>query len=167
MGILKRTIRGIRDSLPSGYMLGRLSSGDGPAELISLDHVAQKIAATGIVGGSGGGSVADFGLFFSGKPGSSQVIFEMIMSKNILLPLHLGGSQFKPNTPPLADYTVTLNKNGVSIGTIKFAATTGATTIVFTASKNFSIGDTFQIVGPVTADGNIADIAFSFSASFI
>lgn len=54
MSVLKRTIRGIRDTIPSGYILGRQSSGNGPAELIPLTGLGQSLVASGFVGGPSG-----------------------------------------------------------------------------------------------------------------
>ena len=42
-------IRGIRQSLPSGYVLGRQSPGNGPAELIDMASLASQMVATGTV----------------------------------------------------------------------------------------------------------------------
>ncbi|MDE2020560.1 MAG: hypothetical protein KGJ13_09515 [Patescibacteria group bacterium] len=44
---VKGKIRGIRDSLPSGYVVGRLSASPGPAELISLDSLQKAVSAIG------------------------------------------------------------------------------------------------------------------------
>lgn len=46
-------IRGIRQSLPSGYVLGRQSKGSGPAELITHQQLAYTLIATGQVVGGG------------------------------------------------------------------------------------------------------------------
>lgn len=167
MSVLKRTIRGIRDSIPAGYVIGRLSSGSGAAELIDLKSLSVAQAAVGGPPVSGGGGVADFGLFFSGKPSANQVVFEMVMTKAIILPKNLGGSQFLTNTTPTSNYTFTLNQNGASIGTITFAASTGTPTVVFSSLVSFVIGDKFQIVGQATPDASMADIAFSFAATFV
>lgn len=39
-------VRGVRQSVPSGYILGRISPGDGPAELIPLSTAQQHLAAS-------------------------------------------------------------------------------------------------------------------------
>lgn len=165
MGILKRTVRGIRDSLPTGYMIGRVSSTDGPAELIDMKTLARSMAAaTG--GGNSSGGTADFGFFFSGKPLGSQVLFDMKLSKSIKIPAALFQSAFNVVTPPTADWTVTISKNGSSVGTIKFAATTGNTTITFGTGQTFNAGDIFKVTAQSTPDANLADVAFSFAATF-
>jgi len=167
-GILKRAVRGIRDSIPAGYVIGRGSSQEGPAELISMATLGQKITQTGAVPKPSDIPVvpADFGFFFSGKPTASQVIFELKMPKAITLPASLTGSQAGTNTNPTADWTMTLKKNGASIGTIKFTAGTGAVTITFSSLVNFAIGDLFQITGQSVADTTLQDFFVSFVASF-
>lgn len=45
----RRTIRGIRDTLPSGVVIGRLSSGDGPPELFNLHELVGNMVAAGAV----------------------------------------------------------------------------------------------------------------------
>lgn len=167
-GILKRTIRGIRDSLPPGYVVGRLSNAEGPAELIDLRTLT--IAQQTVMGGqlsSPQGGVADFGIFVSGKPLiGNMILFEMQMTKGLKLYAGLTGGQFGVNTAPTADYTVTLKKNGASIGTIKFAAGTGTVSAVFATDITLAITDKFQIVGPATPDATVADLWFGFAATF-
>ena len=51
-----RTIRGIRDSIPSGYYLGRASGGSGPVELLSGVLLAQNVGA--VLASGGGGAIA-------------------------------------------------------------------------------------------------------------
>ena len=48
---IARTIRGIRDNIPQGYLLGRKSAGSGPVELLALKDLSEMG-----VGGSGSGA---------------------------------------------------------------------------------------------------------------
>lgn len=166
----KRTVRGIRDSLPPGTVVGRTDSTDGPAQIISLRDLTlaqQKVMPNGQLS-KPGGTTADFGFFFSGKPlFSNMVIATVKFTKSITLPANLLGSQFVTDTPPAADWTVSILHNGAGIGTIKFAATTGAVTITFATAAIFSAGDTLTIQGPVTADAAVQDISFGFAATFL
>lgn len=57
-GIPNISIRGIRQTLPSGYLVGRVSPGGGPAELIPLDLAQTKLSAAS--GGGGGGGVQEW-----------------------------------------------------------------------------------------------------------
>lgn len=52
--VLKQRLRGIRSSIPQGYILGRVSGGVGDVELISLKNLGSAIISAG-GGGSGGG----------------------------------------------------------------------------------------------------------------
>lgn len=47
MSPLQHKLRGIRDSLPGGYILGRASQGNGPPELIKLSDLARNPAVAG------------------------------------------------------------------------------------------------------------------------
>ncbi|MGO9998997.1 MAG: hypothetical protein ACLPKW_14835 [Acetobacteraceae bacterium] len=49
MSVLKRVIRGIRDTVPFGHLAGRVSAGNGPVELIPFSDVAQAILKTGVI----------------------------------------------------------------------------------------------------------------------
>lgn len=167
-GILKRTVRGIRDSIPGGYIIGRSSNGDGPAELISFKSLGQAVVATGTV--SPPVTVppvpADFGFFFSGKPTGDQILFEFQLTKSIVLPASLTGGKFGSNSNPTADYTATLKKNGSSIGTVKFNGGGATTTITFATAITFAIGDTFQVSGQTVTDTTFGDFWFAFVATF-
>ena len=46
-------IAGIRNSIPAGYVLGRVDPGTGAVQLISLAGLAQHLSATGGVGTAG------------------------------------------------------------------------------------------------------------------
>src|SRR5215469_13836154 len=50
---INRKIRGIRDSIPPGYVLGRASGGNGPPQLIKISDIAQLATSQG-----GGGSLS-------------------------------------------------------------------------------------------------------------
>jgi len=45
-----KTVRGIRDSIPQGYILGRAGSGNGPVELISIDSLSKSLQNSGLGG---------------------------------------------------------------------------------------------------------------------
>ena len=61
--ILKQRVRGIRNSIPSGYILGRVSGGVGDVELISFNNLGNALIASGAPVG-GGGRGGNTGLAF-------------------------------------------------------------------------------------------------------
>lgn len=52
----KIRIRGIRQPIPSGYVLGRRSAGTGQPELVSIGDLGQQLSAGAAISGAGGGS---------------------------------------------------------------------------------------------------------------
>src|SRR6267154_1372794 len=56
MSAPKIKIRGIRTPIPSGYVLGRVSSGTGDTVLVHVTTLAEQIAATGIPSAPSGSS---------------------------------------------------------------------------------------------------------------
>jgi len=46
---IKKQVRGVRVSMPTGYVIGRVSSGGGPAELIRIDQLGQSLVGSGTV----------------------------------------------------------------------------------------------------------------------
>jgi hypothetical protein len=65
-----RKIRGIRDKIPSGYTVGRLSPGDGPVELIKINP-AMIVPGGGIQGGDPNAITALTGDVTATGPGSA------------------------------------------------------------------------------------------------
>lgn len=76
--LLGKTIRGIRDAIPGGHLIGRLSSGSGAPEVISLGQIVDAIQLNQQQGG-GKGIVSSVALTMpaefsvAGSPGTSDV----------------------------------------------------------------------------------------------
>ncbi len=60
-----KVVRGIRTSLDSGFMLGRISPGTGPVEMISIDAMSIQQKKTGLFPSSGKLTL-DIGIFLAG-----------------------------------------------------------------------------------------------------
>lgn len=63
--IQPKRVRGVRETIPSGHVLARVSPGDGPIEVVSLDKISTVQKATGIFE-SAGVSFMFVGLFLGG-----------------------------------------------------------------------------------------------------
>ncbi len=57
MSIPDIKIRGIRSPIPTGHVIGRVSSGTGDAELIHITDLANQLVGTGSVASTGGGGI--------------------------------------------------------------------------------------------------------------
>lgn len=132
------------------------------------DALQGPAGAAGATGASAGstGTPADFGLFFEGRSAANQEIYRMLLTKAIVLPVALSGSKFSANVNPTADWTCTLYKNGVSIGTLTFVGGSATVTVVFATQTTFNIADKFEIVGDTSEDATLKDITFAFAAVF-
>jgi hypothetical protein len=79
MGTVKTPDRAVRDllrSIPAGYVIGRLGSGDGPAQLLPIKSLLAAITQSGGGSGGGGGSSTLAGLtdVLLATPSDGQVL---------------------------------------------------------------------------------------------
>jgi hypothetical protein len=123
---LPRKVRGIRDTIPAGYVLGRTSAGNGKTELIPMAKLGSRLVATGAVATPTQVAAAGSGLFapiLSAKPtkvstgfttvlngGAGVTLTDTAMGISIFAPSSFGGNAIvglvKPApTPP---YTATM-----------------------------------------------------------
>lgn len=120
----------------------------------------------GVSGGGGGGSGAyDFGSAFGVEPAPGTVITRVQISRDIAIPADMAGSTASVVTPPAAAYVVTLQDDGVAIGTITID-TGGAATFATPSGADVTVaaGACLTFVTPVAADGVIAGLAVGIRA---
>ena len=100
--------------------------------------------------------------FVSGVPPINSPIYTYIATHGFLLPTDLAGTSLTFAINPSSPMSFSVDKNGVSFGTIN-VSTLGVVTLTATATS-FAIGDTFSIITPADLFG-IADIAFSIAGT--
>jgi hypothetical protein len=88
------------------------------------------------------------------------------INRSATLPANLTGSYFDAGTAATASTVFTLKQNTTTIGTITFAASATTATVSFTNPVTFTLGDTFEIDSPATADTTLADISFTFKGTW-
>lgn len=103
----------------------------------------------------------DFSLFVQGLLFSSELIYSVIANRAFRVPTNLAGASIEAGTAADAESIVTVRKNGVSIGTLTWAAAGTEPTVVVTQT-DFAVGDTLEFVAPPSADATLADISISF-----
>lgn len=133
----------------------------GRVYLVRTDGTANGLAAKDI---GGVDAPWDQAVFVPGLMIDAQICLRYTATREFSLPTNLTGSYLTCATAPTADTTITLKKNGSSIGTgvILAGATTGSFTVTATS---FVPGDLFSIHGQATADVSIRDVAASFKGS--
>ena len=113
-------------------------------------------------GGSGGGS-SDVMLIFSvsDKPNDGQIIIIPIPDGiTITIPVAMDESRGRCSTASTAQADFDIQKNGVSVGTVRFAAASNVSTFI-AASEIVLTGadsDYLKIICPVPQDATLKDI---------
>lgn len=161
---IKRTIRGIRDKIPPGYVLGRAgtvgSRKQGPVQLIPFIQ-----SNRGGVGGGGSGSgvtTLAFEFFAGGTMRPNEVVGQQIAPVAFTLPVGLPGSYGKSVVASTGALVLSIRKAtaagglGSVIGTITFTTSTEGV-ISFLTATTFAIGDRLLITCPAPANATLAD----------
>ena len=120
-------------------------------------------------GGAAAGSLYDLGFYYAGgPPGSSELMFKWVATRNVELAADIAGSFGDIGTNPTAQFDMDVTLEGASIGTIS-VATDG--TFTFTTAggtaKQIAAGERLEIVAPASADATAADIALTLAATIV
>lgn len=114
-----------------------------------------------------GGNSYDIGGSFIGAPTASQVILRVPCVRTVDFDDDFAGSQAKAGTAATAQTVFDIQKNGVSVGSMTFAA--AATTATFTTpsglAPQFLAGDVLTVVAPASPDATLANVGFLFKGS--
>jgi hypothetical protein len=106
------------------------------------------------------------GVYFPGViPLALYPLYELPMVESFTLPVNFAGAQGRASAPAAALCDFDVKKNGVSIGTVRYAL--GATTPTFIAasSPSFVPGDVMSVIGPATPDTTLAGVGVTFLAT--
>lgn len=107
---------------------------------------------------SAGAQPFDLTAFYPGVPSASAIVTRVPVARAVTFPSGLTGSIAKSRVAATAQKIFDVQKNGVSVGSITFAA--GATTATFTVASAITLaaGDLLSIIAPSTADTTLADV---------
>lgn len=116
-------------------------------------------------GGEAGGQAFDLGIFFPGTMSNSQLLCRYVFTRDVDFPANMTGSQAKAVSGATAQTDIDVQKNGASIGTVRFAAAGTIATFVGFSASSFAAGDIFSLHAPVSADATLADVGFTFKGA--
>jgi len=102
---------------------------------------------------------------FGGVPGVSEVVFAARVAIAIDFPASMTGSYVTADVAATAQTDFDIQKNGASVGTIRFAAAGTTATYVGVSAFSLAAGDKLAIIAPNPADATLADIYFSLLAT--
>ena len=97
---------------------------------------------------------------------SGEVILQYVVPVGVTLPINLTGSYATANNAATASTTVTINKNGSSIGTIVWSPSGTSGAFTFLSAVAFVAGDILQLVAPTPSDATLANIGISIDATW-
>jgi hypothetical protein len=128
-----------------------------------IQDLASVAAYTYAITGAGQGTVTVVtGTFVNGKPTASLVLQRYVFATAVTFPAGLVGSQGTTGTAATAMATFEVEKNGVNIGTMVFAAAASTAAFAMTAAITFNAGDVLTLVAPAVPDATLANLAWTF-----
>jgi hypothetical protein len=120
--------------------------------------------APGATGPAGGG-----GLAFSvvGTVPVGQIVFWYPFSAENTLAAGLPGAAASCAVAPTGAVTMPIRKNGVTIGSINFAAETSTATFTFDDAVTFQVGDVLTVWGPTATDATFSTVGANLASSYV
>lgn len=107
----------------------------------------------------------DVSVWVPGALTSSQRVLRFKVVRAFTWPISLTGSYGSADTAATGSTVFTIKQNGVSIGTITFAASATTATFTFAAAVTFAVGDVITIDAPGSADATLAGVAFNIAGT--
>ena len=101
------------------------------------------------------------------KPTDGAVLMRFSVNRAFNLPAGLTDSKAESVIAPTGQAVYTIKKNGISIGSIDFAASNNNATFTFTSQQSFVVGDLLTIEAPATADATHDEISWTLSADLV
>lgn len=95
------------------------------------------------------------------KPAASEELFNALMKTGDHLPVGLTGSLLKCEVAPTANWTMTLKRNGSSIGTGTILASATVGSFTFASAITFTDLDLFTGTAPASADTTLSGVSYS------
>ncbi|MGH8562710.1 MAG: hypothetical protein ACREXW_00965 [Gammaproteobacteria bacterium] len=107
----------------------------------------------------------DVGAMCTGAPTASLVLCHYEFPRRVWFPAGLRGSRGRAGTAATAQTDIDVQRNGVSVGTIRFAAGGTVATFIMAQSRVFGIGDALKLIAPASPDATLADVTFSLAGT--
>lgn len=107
-----------------------------------------------------GGQPYDIGAQISGAPTASLVMMRYKFPRAVSFPSGLTNSQGASGTAATAQTDFDILKNGVSVGTMRFAAAATSATFIMASGQSFAAGDILTVIAPATPDATLAGVTF-------
>ena len=103
---------------------------------------------------------SDFSGFYPGKPGAGAIVMRVPIGRAFTFPSGMAASVGSSANAATAQADFDLKKNGVSFGTMRFAASDSTATFIAASATSFAAGDLLEIVAPAVQDGTLGNVGF-------
>lgn len=134
--------------------------------LVSNTNVTPVAGATWAVFGASTTQPFDTPTFFPGVPTASQVMQRIVYARPVTIPAGLTATVCSAGTAATAQTDIDLQKNGVSFGTLTFAAAGTTCSLTSAAGASFNgTTDVLTILNANPADVTLADIAITLAGT--
>lgn len=100
----------------------------------------------------------DLTAFYPGVPSASALVTRVPVARAVTFAAALAGSVGKARIAATAQTDFDVQKNGTSVGTIRFAAAATSATFISASGFTCAAGDIVSIAAPATADATLADV---------
>jgi uncharacterized protein DUF2793 len=107
----------------------------------------------------------DTGSMYNGAPTASLILLHHVVARTVIFPASLTGSQGKAGTAATAQTDFDIQKNGSSVGTMRFAAAGTSASFIMASQQTFAAGDILKVIAPATPDATLADITFTLAGT--
>jgi hypothetical protein len=150
----------------------RTASGSG-VSIAAGDEQIVRCDGTGVVAVAPPTSVAalagpqpyDIASFYPGVPGSAALLLRFVASRSVTLPQSLSGSQASAGAAAGAQTDIDIRVNGLSKGTVRFAAAGSMATFIFSSAVSLAAGDVLTLTAPTVADVTLANISITLAGT--
>lgn len=114
------------------------------------------------IGGGGGTGNYDMRFGFVATPTANQVIDTVMVGRALTLPANMTGSLGRVGTNPTASFVMSLQDDGVTIGTIT-VSTAGVFTFTTTSGteKLITVPTVLTLIAPASVDATIANMSLT------
>lgn len=107
----------------------------------------------------------DLTAFYPGVPGASAIVTRVPVARAVAFPSGLSGSIGTASVAATAQADFDVQKNGVSVGTIRFAAAATSATFIAASAVSLAAGDILSVLAPATPDATLANVGLVLAGS--
>lgn len=107
----------------------------------------------------------DIGSYFPGVPATDEPLMRFVFTRAVTFPSGLGGSQGLGLVAATAQTDVDIQKNGASVGTMRWAISGTVATFIAASPIVMAAGDELRLIAPNTPDATLADLFFTLAGT--